>query len=175
MSFGNNTPFLKYLLYWPQPVVWISNWHFYLELSYFKKIKSNPLLKPLKWAEISQHIDLEAFFKDGTPEPADIKSSECVSIEFDHLEKGSSWSEISLGDFQLDDSCGSTSSDDPCIIKLKHVRIKISYRMTNSPYRFLLERKVSVRRYELVMRNPLINLILSLQYMKTSFALQSCL
>ena len=136
-----------------------------------KNVKFNPSLKFLKNDDIILEDDWEVVLRDGTSEP-DVKSSECISIEFDHLEKASKWSEVSLSDFQVDDSGGSTSSDDPWIIRLKHVsNTPILWKGTDIVNRFLIEQKVSVRRYEQAMKNPLIGPTLTPLYMRTLYVL----
>ena len=87
----------------------------------FKKIRLNPALKPLRSDETCAPEEMELVLRDGTSEH-DVRSSECVSIEFDHLEKASNWSEVSMSDFQIaEDSGGPYFNGDPWIIKLKRV------------------------------------------------------
>ncbi|CAI2364694.1 unnamed protein product [Moneuplotes crassus] len=89
------------------------------DLEIAKNVLLNPNLKPVLAEATTDSKDCDIFFRDSTSEH-DIRSSECISIEFDHLEKISQCSAFSLKDYQIyDDSGGSTSSDDPCIIKMK--------------------------------------------------------
>lgn len=80
-------------------------------------------MKPLNVEVVHSTEDWDIVLKDRTSE-ADIKSSECISIEFDHLDKEPESLELSLKDWYIyDDSGGSISSEDLTRIKLKTVKI----------------------------------------------------
>ncbi|CAI2365259.1 unnamed protein product [Moneuplotes crassus] len=96
------------------------NTKFYLEdLEFAKNVLHNPSLKPILAEAQNPSTDCDIFFCDDISEP-DIGSSECISINLDHLEKDSQCSALSSNDYQIyDDPGGSSSTEDPCIIKMR--------------------------------------------------------
>ena len=127
-------------------------------------MKYNPNLAPMDAPVMESSDDLDNLFRENNCEE-DVRSSEWISIEFDHLDgRASEWSNDSVAWVQLSgNSNGSTSSDDdPWIIKLKQVSIlflwiyflQLSSDLT-SLIRYQLEHEVWAPKYERVMRFPL--------------------